>query len=105
MLTETSIANGEGTHETLFLGPISVLLEHRRRGIGSRLIRESFMLAREMGYTSVVLVGDPAYYHRFGFRSSVDFGIRHAQEIPPEYVMACELVPGALSGVSGTFDC
>ena len=57
-----------------------------------------------MGYTSVVLVGDPAYYHRFGFKSSVDFGVKNINDIPDEYVMACELVPRGLDGISGTID-
>jgi putative acetyltransferase len=44
-------------------------------------------------------VGDPAYYRRFGFGTAADLGIRNTQGIPDEYVMACELVPGALDGV------
>lgn len=64
-------------------------------------------LAREMGFTSVLLLGDPAYYHRFGFRTSAEFGITFVHQTPEivENVMACELVPDALSGVSGVFDC
>jgi len=54
---------------------------------------------------SVVLVGNPAFYHRFGFRPSASFGIRHVQNIPDEYVMACELAPGGLLGISGKKDC
>lgn len=76
---------------------------YRHKGVGSKLINESFQLAKSMGYKSVVLVGDPAYYNRFGFRKSADLGVRHLQQIPEEYVLACELVPGALDDVSGTF--
>lgn len=68
------------------------------------MIRESFKLAKEMGYASVLLVGDPAYYHRFGFNAAVNFGIRNIHSIPDEYVMVCELVPDALNGISGTTD-
>jgi predicted N-acetyltransferase YhbS len=103
MLTKTFITNGDQQFETLFLGPISVVLEHRKKGVGSSLIKESFKLARTMGHTSVVLVGDPAYYTRFGFRTSSEFGITHLQDIPEQYVMACELVRDGLQGVSGTF--
>jgi hypothetical protein len=42
---------------------------------GAKLINESLRWAKEMGYTSVVLVGNPAYYYRFGFKLSVEFGI------------------------------
>ncbi len=105
MLTKMYITGDKSKFETLFLGPISVALEYRNKGVGSRLIAESFKLAKKMGYKSVVLVGDPAYYHRFGFKAAADFGIRHAQNIPGENVMACELVPGVLEGVSGIMDC
>ncbi|MEG6513502.1 hypothetical protein [Desulforamulus ruminis] len=59
-------------------------------------------MAKKLGYTSVFLVGDPAYYHRFGFKSAAHFGIKHKPNIPDEYVMGCELVPGALYEIGGT---
>lgn len=102
MLTNTSIARDDGDFPTLLLGPISVLLEHRNKGVGSALIQESFRLARELGHQSAILVGNPAYYHRFGFKTTADFGIQNGNGIPDEYVMACELVPKALDGVCGT---
>ncbi|NPV91196.1 MAG: N-acetyltransferase [Firmicutes bacterium] len=104
MFTRTFITSGGNRIETLLLAPVSVVLERRSLGVGSTLIREGFRRAVEMGYTSTVLVGDPAYYHRFGFRSSVDFGIRNTNGIPDQYVMAGELVPGALAGVSGEIE-
>jgi putative acetyltransferase len=104
MLTKTYIDNSGSKLETLLLAPISVALEYRNSGVGSSLIKDSFKLAKEMGYTSVILVGDPAYYHRYGFKASVDFGIKNKNNIPDENVMACELVPDALSGVSGTVE-
>jgi len=104
MLTKTCIVSSSTRFETLLLAPVSVVLEYRNRGIGSGLIKESFRLAKAMGYTSVMLVGDPAYYHRFGFKGAFNFGIKSRYNIPDEYVMACELVPGALSGISGTAD-
>ena len=105
MLTKTYIVNSGNKFETLLLAPISVALEYRNRGVGSNLIKESFKLAKGMGYTSVILVGDPAYYHRFGFKTAVNFGIKHAHNIPDENVMACELVQDALCGIGGTTVC
>ena len=61
--------------------------------------------ANELGYSSVLLVGDSKYYHRFSFKSTVKFGIRHIHIIPDENVMVCELVPNAMNGISGTIDC
>lgn len=105
MFTRAHIVNGDTKYETLLVAPLSVVLDSRNKGIGSGLIKEGFKLAREMGYKSVVLVGDPAYYHRFGFRTAAGFGIKPTHEIPDENVMACELVPHALKEVSGTADC
>lgn len=105
MLTRAHSINNDHQHAVLYLAPISVPLEDRCKGIGSALIKESFRRARNMGYTAVVLVGDPAYYHRFGFKSAITFGIKPKMEIPDEYVMACELVAGALKGISGVTDC
>lgn len=51
------------------------------------LIKESFRLAKQMGYRMVFLVGDPAYYHRFGFQPTVKFGIKDTHDIPDECVM------------------
>ncbi len=104
MLTKAYITTADGKFEALLIAPISVLLEYRNRGVGSELINESFRLAKKLGYTVVVLVGDPAYYHRFGFRPAVTFGIKHIPEIPDENVIACELVPDALNGFSGIID-
>ena len=105
MLTKNYISNSSCKTETLLLAPISVVLEHRDKRVGSKLINTSFELAKSLGYKSVVLVGDPAYYSRFGFKKSVDLGIRYLHDIPEEYVLVCELVPGALHEISGTFDC
>ena len=104
MLTKTYIANDGNNFETLLLAPVSVALEYRDRGVGSALIKESFRLARELGYTSVVLVGDPAYYKRFGFKPLIDFGVKNTNNIPDEYVMAYELGPDVLHGINGTID-
>ena len=84
------------------LAPLSVALEYRKRRIGSKLVKKSFELANNLGYKAVFVVGDPAYYSRFGFKSSVLFGIKHVPPIPDQYVMFHELSTGALAGVTGT---
>ena len=102
MLTKFCIVDDGVNNDTLLLAPISVALEYRDKGIGSALIKESFKLAKEIGYKSVILVGDPGYYHRFGFKAAIHFGITHTPAIPDENVMACELVPDVLLGIRGT---
>jgi predicted N-acetyltransferase YhbS len=102
MLTKTYVLTGIQRVEALLLAPLSVELVHRKRGVGSKLVAEGFRVAKQLGFNSVFVVGDPAYYSRFGFHSSARFHIKHVPEIPDPYVMAIELTPNALAGVSGT---
>ena len=67
MLTKTYVLTVGSQFEALLLAPLSVALEYRKRGIGSKLVKESFGLAKNLGYRAVFVVGDPAYYSRFGF--------------------------------------
>ena len=51
----------------LALGPVAVLPEHQRMGIGSRLIREGIARSEAAGWLGVFVLGDPTFYRRFGF--------------------------------------
>lgn len=83
----------------LALAPVAVLPEHQRSGIGSALIRAGLELARQNGERIVIVLGEPAYYGRFGFRA--DLAAPLSSPYAGEYFMALELVPGALAGVQG----
>jgi putative acetyltransferase len=58
------------------LGPVSVWPDRQRMGIGQALIRDGLRRLRSMGAGGCVLLGDPAYYARFGFKRDPD--LRHA---------------------------
>lgn len=51
-----------------WLAPLAVAEEHRRRGIGGELIQAGLAICRAEGYGHAIVLGDPAYYGRFGFR-------------------------------------
>ena len=51
----------------LALGPVAVLHEYRRTGIGSRLIRQGIARSEAAGWLGIFVLGDPAFYRRFGF--------------------------------------
>ncbi len=104
MLTVTKIRGADSEHNVLLLAPLCVELSHRNRGIGGALIKESFLRAMDLGYNAVVLVGEPLYYHRFGFVSASRFGIHDKKDIPEGYLMAVELRQGALNGCGGVVD-
>lgn len=60
----------DGARNWYGLGPVSVLPEYQRRGIGSALIREGLSRLKDLGAGGCCLVGHPAYYRRFGFENT-----------------------------------
>jgi putative acetyltransferase len=73
----------------LGLAPVSVAPGRQRAGIGSRLIRAGLERAREQGWQGVFVVGDPAYYSRFGFDAALARGFASSYAGP--YLMALAL--------------
>jgi putative acetyltransferase len=51
----------------LALGPVAVLPERQRMGIGTRLIREGIARSDAAGWLGIFVLGDPAFYRRSGF--------------------------------------
>lgn len=51
----------------LALGPVAVLPDRQRMGVGSRLIREGIARNEAAGWLGIFVLGDPAFYRRFGF--------------------------------------
>ena len=95
------IRAGDTLSEALGLAPLAVVPELQRRGIGAALVRAGLDACRARGHRVVVLVGEPAYYQRFGFSAASEFGLECAIPVPVEVFLAAELAPGALAGCSG----
>jgi putative acetyltransferase len=96
-----NIVKEENSTPTLSLAPMSVLPDYQRKGIGSSLISQGLEIARQSGFISVVAVGHPGLYPRFGFRQAAQWGISSPWELPDGVFMALELKERALEGVSG----
>jgi len=75
----------DGSKNWYGLGPISVAPDYQKQGIGKRLVNEGIGLLKELGAEGCVLVGDPKYYERFGFRSPN--GLKH-EGVPQENFLA-----------------
>ena len=83
----------DGSENWYSLGPISVLPDYQKQGIGTKLVNEGIGLLKALGAEGCVLVGDPNYYKRFGF-SSPD-GLQH-EGVPQENFLAlsfCNRIP------------
>jgi predicted N-acetyltransferase YhbS len=88
-------------YPSLSLGPIAVLPEYQHQGIGGRLVAAGHRAALELGYDSVILLGHPSYYPRFGYRMAKTWGLTNSWGINDEPFMAIELVEGSLEGKAG----
>lgn len=96
-------ADNGNSYEVLSLGPISVLPEYQRKGIGGRMIEYTRDIARRMGFAAILLCGDPDYYSRQGFLSAETFGIRTEDDMYADALQVCPLSERAMSGMKGRY--
>lgn len=101
MLTKLIIKNEEKEYESLALAPVSVLPSYQNKGIGSALVNEGLKIAKEIGFKSVIVLGHPNYYPRFGFKPASNWGIKPPFDVSDNVFMALELENGSLEGVTG----
>jgi len=74
----------DGSCDWYALGPISVQPQFQRQGIGQALVREGLTRLKALGAQGCVLVGEPAYYNRFGFKSFPNLSMKG---VPQQYVL------------------
>jgi putative acetyltransferase len=103
LFSAVTIRTDIAAFEVLSLAPMAVLPEIQRKGIGSALVHAGIEACRKLPYGSIVVLGHPEFYPRFGFspdiacRLKCPFGSGEAW-------MALELVPESLKGVGGTVE-
>lgn len=86
----------DGTIDWHGLGPISVLPEYHKQGIGKSLINNGLSMLKELGGQGCTLVGDPNYYNRFGFRNYPELIY---EGIPQEFFLSFPFVNQAPQGI------
>ncbi|MCW8336238.1 GNAT family N-acetyltransferase [Vibrio paucivorans] len=83
------------------LAPVAVKSEYRKQGIAQKLVTEGLESLVEFGYPVCVVLGDPAYYSRFGFNAAEKYGFSCQWEVPAGAFQIAELVPEQLTGKGG----
>ena len=101
LLTKIRINNDSNSYESLALAPVSVTPIHQKKGIGGTLINAAHTKAKELDFSSIVLLGHDTYYPRFGYQLTSKFGIKFPFDIPDKYCMVKVLTKDGLKGVSG----
>ena len=84
--------------EILSFGPLSVLPEYQRRGVGSALVDHTKIAAQKMGIKCIVIYGDPNNYCKHGFKNGKDLNISDMNGEYPHAMLALALDEQALAG-------
>ncbi len=85
------------------VAPVSVAPAHQRRGVGSALVRAVVPAAVGLGWPLLVLLGEPAFYGRFGFEPAAPFGITYAPVRPDDPHFQARRLPGYTEQLRGAF--
>lgn len=83
----------------LGLAPLAVRPDRQRRGIGSALVAEALDRLRREGCRLVVVLGEPAFYRRFGFRPAGALGLTYPGPGAAEAFQALMLAPPLTRGL------
>ncbi|OZM56817.1 hypothetical protein CIB95_08570 [Lottiidibacillus patelloidae] len=102
LFSKITIETSDKSVETLALGPVAVVPDFQRQGVGGALIREGIRKAKGLNYDSVVVLGHAEYYPKFGFSKASEKGIKPPFTVPDEAFMILELKEEALKNVIGT---
>ncbi|MDH0172074.1 N-acetyltransferase [Stenotrophomonas sp. GD04145] len=89
------VSVSDGSSGWYGLGPISVLPERQGQGIGAALMRAAIEALRQQHARGCVLLGEPEYYGRFGFRAEPGLVL---PGVPAEYFQALCLQPPLAQG-------
>jgi putative acetyltransferase len=82
------VAVSNGAAHWYGLGPISVAPEHQGQGVGAKLMERALAELRRLNASGCVVLGDPSYYARFGFKVESSLIL---PGVPPEYFQAISL--------------
>lgn len=76
---------------TLTFGPVSVLPEYQRKGVGSALIQHTVAIAKQKDYPAIIIYGSPGNYCKHDFKSSKDYQISTEDGRYPYSLLVLEL--------------
>lgn len=97
----SGITVGAAPLPALAMAPVAVMPAFQRLGIGSALVSAGLQRMRFSGHSRVIVVGDPAYYGRFGFVPASRFGLRCPFDVPEDAFMAIALARDAFKEAAG----
>lgn len=101
--TKAKVVNDKTEHEVITFGPLAVEPTLQNSGIGKALLEYTINLAKDAGYTGIIITGEPAYYPRLGFLTCDKFGITDAFGNNYDALMCLPLNKEKFSLIHGKF--
>jgi putative acetyltransferase len=86
------------------LAPLAVHQDYRNKGIAAEIVKEGLSSLLEFGYPACVVLGDPAYYSRFGFEASEKHNMRCEWDVPQGAFQVLGLAQGELENRNGLIE-
>ncbi|RMG96045.1 MAG: N-acetyltransferase [Chloroflexi bacterium] len=101
LFSPVQIENPRYRGTAVALGPLAVTPPRQKQGIGSALVKTGLHHCISQGFHTVVVLGHPTYYPRFGFQPAHQLGLHCEYNVPPEIFMALSLSPNPQTKISG----
>jgi putative acetyltransferase len=101
LYSPVTAGSGEKKIRGAGLGPMAVLPEYRRRGVGGKLIEFGITRLKQSGCPFIVVLGHADYYPRFGFRPASDYWLKCEWSVPDNAFMALVLDESKIRDLSG----
>lgn len=96
--SNAEVRTSDGVISVLTFGPISVLPECQRQGIGKALINNMISKATQLGYGAILFFGRPEYYPQFDFKEASSWGITDSGGYNYPAFMGMEVIIAPLMG-------
>ena len=93
--------------DILVLGPVCILPEEQKKGLGQKLVQTTLSLAMKYGYGAVAVVGNPKFFEKLGFEPAENFGIYYSKvsrDKPAPFFLIKELQTGFFEDTAADFE-
>jgi putative acetyltransferase len=101
LFSPMKIRGANTSFDSLALAPLAVYKDYQKQGIGKHLVRLGIERAKKLGFKSMVVLGHPDYYSKFGFKRASKWRIGTTEDFNDECLFVLELVKDGLRGISG----
>ena len=99
--TKAKVVEDKAEHDVVTFGPLSVEPTLQNSGVGKDLLEETIQLAKEAGYSGIIITGEPTYYPKRGFMTCDRFGITDAEGKNYDALMCLPLNKELFNAVHG----